>query len=640
MKYVVVTGGVMSGLGKGIVSASIGKILKSYGLTVRMLKMDGYLNVDPGTLNPYEHGEVFVLDDGTETDLDLGHYERFLNLNLDRDSSVTNGKIYKEVIDNERKGIYLGKTVQIIPHVTNVIIEHIKQKYLFSWDDVPKNNTELIKFLKYDLKIMLVENATINKSNDNETISIIDKNNSSNIITIKLNKAEKKAILEITDRKLHEIYEYILKEEDSKTNIYKQLNGNKDNKNKDIDVIIIEVGGTVGDMENMVFLEALRQLSIKEKVVFVHLSYIPISSGNEQKTKPTQHSIRNLLQLGIYPDIIVGRCGTDLQENTKNKISLFGGVEKECVISDPDAEIYELPLLFDRQNVGNIIMNRLDVVINQEAEKNKFKELNKWKNLVENLKNKSNSVSIGVIGKYAHLEDAYLSIKEAVKHSQMNLNIPVNFEIVEAESENLEEKLKNFDGIIVPGGFGIRGIEGKIKAINFCRTNKVPFMGICLGFQAAVIEFARNACNIDDANSSETAQKCKNPVIDLLFEQRKIRNLGGTMRLGAYPCVIKDNTLAYEIYNTNTIKRRYRHRYGANLKYKEILERNGMLFSGTSPDGKLMEILELRREVHPFFVASQYHPEFSSRPEKPEELFMGLVKAALEKKYGKRYKKI
>ncbi|NCT01019.1 MAG: CTP synthase [Candidatus Altiarchaeum hamiconexum] len=518
MKYVVVTGGVMSGQGKGIVSASIGKILKSYGLKVGMLKIDGYLNVDPGTLNPYEHGEVFVLDDGTETDLDLGHYERFLNLNLDKDSSVTNGKIYKKVIDNERKGIYLGKTVQIIPHVTDVIIEH-------------------------------------------------------------------------------------------------------------------------GDMENMVFLEALRQLSIKEKVVFVHLSYIPISSGNEQKTKPTQHSIRNLLQLGIYPDIIIGRCGTDLRENTKNKISLFGGVEKESVISDPDAEIYELPLLFDRQNLGNIVMNKLGIEINQDMEKNKFKELKRWKNLVKNLKNKSNPVSIGVIGKYAHLEDAYLSIKEAVKHIQMNLNIPVNFEIVEAESENLEEKLKKFDGIIVPGGFGIRGIKGKIRAVNFCRVNKVPFLGMCLGFQLAVIEFARNVCSIDSANTSEVDKKCPNPVIDLLFEQKEITDLGGTMRLGAYPCVIKSNTLAHKIYNRDTINRRYRHRYGLNLKYKEILERNGINFSGTSPDGKLMEILELSREVHPFFVALQYHPEFSSRPEKPEELFVGLVNACVQRKSKKKKSK-
>jgi len=563
MKYVVVTGGVMSGQGKGIVSASIGKILKSYGLKVGMLKIDGYLNVDPGTLNPYEHGEVFVLDDGTETDLDLGHYERFLNLNLDKDSSVTNGKIYKKVIDNERKGIYLGKTVQIIPHVTDVIIEHIKQ---------------------------------INENKDDDAKNKDAKN----------------------------------KDDDAK---------NKDAKNKNHDVIIIEVGGTVGDMENMVFLEALRQLSIKEKVVFVHLSYIPISSGNEQKTKPTQHSIRNLLQLGIYPDIIIGRCGTDLRENTKNKISLFGGVEKESVISDPDAEIYELPLLFDRQNLGNIVMNKLGIEINQDMEKNKFKELKRWKNLVKNLKNKSNPVSIGVIGKYAHLEDAYLSIKEAVKHIQMNLNIPVNFEIVEAESENLEEKLKKFDGIIVPGGFGIRGIKGKIRAVNFCRVNKVPFLGMCLGFQLAVIEFARNVCSIDSANTSEVDKKCPNPVIDLLFEQKEITDLGGTMRLGAYPCVIKSNTLAHKIYNRDTINRRYRHRYGLNLKYKEILERNGINFSGTSPDGKLMEILELSREVHPFFVALQYHPEFSSRPEKPEELFVGLVNACVQRKSKKKKSK-
>jgi len=532
MKYVVVTGGVMSGLGKGIVSASIGKILKSYGISVRMLKIDGYLNVDPGTINPYEHGEVFVLNDGTETDLDLGHYERFLNLNLDNNSNLTNGKIYKEVIDNERKGVYLGKTVQIIPHVTDAIIEHIKQ-----------------------------------------------------------------------------------------------INENKDDK-----ITIIEIGGTVGDMENMVFLEALRQLSMKEKVVFIHLSYIPISSGNEQKTKPTQHSIRNLLQIGIYPDIIIGRCETDLQENTKNKISLFGGVEKESVISDPNTEIYKLPLLFDRQNLGNIVMNKLGIEINQSMKKNKFREFNRWKNLVKNLETKSKAVNIGVIGKYAYLEDAYLSIKEAVKHSQMNLNIPVNFEIVEAETENLEKKLKKFDGIIVPGGFGIRGIEGKIRAVHFCRVNKVPFLGLCLGFQVAVIEFARNVCNIDGANSREVDKECSNPVIDLMFEQKKIIDLGGTMRLGAYPCVIKKDTLAHNIYNKDVIERRFRHRYGLNLKYKEILERNKMIFSGASPDRKLMEILELSQEVNPFFIASQYHPEFSSRPEKPEELFMGLVNACVQRK--------
>ncbi len=538
MKYVVVTGGVMSGLGKGIVSASIGKILQSYGLKVRIMKMDGYLNVDPGTLNPYEHGEVYVLEDGTETDLDLGHYERFLNLNLDKDSSITNGKIYKEVIDNERKGEYLGKTVQIIPHVTNRIIEHIKK-----------------------------------------------------------------------------------------------ING--DDAHGDNKVIIVEVGGTVGDMENMVFLEALRQLAIKDDVVFVHLSYIPVSSGNEQKTKPTQHSIRNLLQLGIYPDILIGRCGTDLQENVKNKISLFGGVEKESVISDPDAEIYEVPLLFDRQNLGNIVMKKLDVEISREMENNKFNALKDWKNLVENLKNKdkdNGAIKIGIIGKYAHLEDAYLSIKEAVRHCQMNLNIPVNLEIVESETENLEEKLKKFDGIIVPGGFGTRGIEGKLKTINFCRTNKVPFLGICMGFQLAVIEFARNVCGVDDANSGEFDNGCPNKVIDLLPEQIKISDLGGTMRLGSkFPCVIESGTLAYESYNKDTISRRHRHRYEVNLKYKEILEKNGLKFSGTSPDGTLMEILELNKEVHPFFIASQYHPEFSSRPEKPEELFIGLINACVKK---------
>ncbi len=531
MRYVVITGGVMSGLGKGIVAASIGKILKSYSLNVGMIKMDGYLNVDPGTLNPYEHGEVFVLDDGTETDLDLGHYERFLNLNLDKNSSITSGKVYKEVIDNERKGIYLGKTVQLIPHVTDVIINHITQY----------------------------------------------------------------------------------------------------GKNKD--VVIIEVGGTVGDMENMIFLEALRQISMKEKVVFVHLSYVPISSGNEQKTKPTQHSIANLLQLGIHPHIIIGRCKTELNENAISKISLFGGVEKKCVISDPDAEIYEVPLILDKQNIGKILVDKLGIEITEKAEKNKFNELKKWENLVENLKKtKTGGINIGIVGKYAHLEDAYLSIKEALKHVQMNLGIPVNFMIVDSESENLNDELKNFDGIIVPGGFGIRGAKGKIETIKFCRVNKIPFLGICFGFQLAVIEFARNVCNIEDANSSEIDKRCKNPVIDLLFEQRNISELGGTMRLGSYQTVIKSDTLAQKIYKKDVIERRYRHRYGLNLKYKEILESYGLIFSGTSPDGKLMEILELSQEAHPFFIASQYHPEFSSRPERPEELFMELVKACAKRK--------
>lgn len=515
----------MSGLGKGIVAASIGKIMKSFGFDVNMIKFDGYLNVDPGTLNPYEHGEVYVLEDGTETDLDFGHYERFLNINLNRDSSITNGKIYKEVIEEERKGKYLGKTVQIVPHVTNKMIE-------------------LIKKLKNE-------------------------------------------------------------------------------------VVIIEVGGTVGDLENAVFLEALRQLSLKEKVVFVHLSYVPFING-EHKTKPTQHSVGKLLEAGIFPDVIIARCNENLSEDAKKKIALFSGIEEHCVINDTTGEIYEVPLKFDEQKLGEIICKNLGLKISKDRNVKKERELNRWKLLVKNLTHESDKkINIGIVGKYTKIEDAYLSIKEALRHCEMHRNCKIEISFIDSEKDL--EHLNSMDGIIVPGGFGIRGIKGKIDAIKFCRENNIPFLGICLGFQLAVIEFARNVCNLPDANSSEIDKNCKDPVIDLIPEQKNIKNLGGTMRLGSYECIIDKNSLAYEIYKNESVSRRHRHRYEVNLKYKEILEKNGLKFSGKSPDGKFMEILELDRKKHQFFIASQFHPEFSSRPENPDGLFLGLVEACLKK---------
>ncbi|MFN3527873.1 MAG: glutamine hydrolyzing CTP synthase [Candidatus Altarchaeaceae archaeon] len=523
-KYIVVSGGVMSGLGKGIVAASIGKIMKSYGFEVSMIKFDGYLNVDPGTLNPYEHGEVYVLEDGTETDLDFGHYERFLNINLTKDSSITNGKIYREVIEKERKGLYLGKTVQIIPHVTN----------------------EMISFIK------------------------------------KLNN----------------------------------------------EVVIIEVGGTVGDLENAVFLEALRQLSMKEKVIFIHLSYVPLING-EQKTKPAQHSMRNLLELGIFPYVVIGRCKENLNNDVKRKIAMFAGIPENRVISDPDCEIYEVPLIFEEQRLGEIICRGLELDVTEEDIEKKKETLMRWKKLVENLKSsKSKEINIGIVGKYIKAGDAYLSIKEALRHCEMYKDCKIKISFIDSENKNLEENLKLMNGIIVPGGFGIRGIEGKIKAIKFCREKNIPFLGICLGFQLAVIEFARNVCNLEDANSSEIDKNCKNPVIDLIPEQTNIKNLGGTMRLGSYKTIIEKNTIAYEIYKKDEIFRRHRHRYEVNLKYLEILEKNGLKFSGKSSDNRFMEILELKN--HKFFIATQYHPEFSSRPENPEELFVAFVDSCIK----------
>ncbi len=523
MNYIVVTGGVLSGLGKGVTTASIGRILKDRGYSVIPIKIDGYVNVDAGTMNPYEHGEVYVLDDGGETDLDLGHYERFMDIDLTSDSNITTGKVYRTVIEKERRGDYLGKTVQIIPHITDEIKKRIK---------------------------------------------------------------EFKA-----------------------------------------DIVLIEVGGTVGDLENMVFIEALRQLSMEpdNKFVFVHLSYVPVIPSGEQKTKPTQHSIKELSALGIQPSIIIGRCEKELTRKTKEKIALFCGVKPEEVLSDPDVdEIYKLPSLLRRQELGSIIIRKLNL-------DRKPTYTLKWETMLERLDNYREEVDIGIIGKYTGLEDAYLSIKEAFKHSGAYMWCKVHLKWIDAE-ELKSEELKNFDGILVPGGFGSRGVEGKINAIKYARERKIPFLGICFGFQLAVVEYARDICKFRNANTTEVDTRTPYPVIDLLSEQKEISKKGATMRLGAYNCNIERNSIAYRFYKQDVVSERHRHRWEVNPKYTGALDSNGLKFPGKFPEKNLMEILELPEKVHPYFVACQFHPEFKSRLERPAPLFVGLVKSAIDYK--------
>jgi len=518
MNYIIITGGVLSGLGKGVTAASIGRILKDKGYSVIPIKIDGYVNVDPGTMNPYEHGEVFVLDDGSETDLDLGHYERFLNVDLTRDSNITTGSIYKTVIEKERRGDYLGKTVQIIPHITDEIKARLK------------------KFRA--------------------------------------------------------------------------------------DIILIEIGGTIGDMENMVFVEACRQLSRENdnNFLFVHLSYVPVIGSGEQKTKPTQRSVKELLSLGIQPDIIIGRCEEELSEKTRQKIALFCGVRPDEVLSDPDLDdIYKLPLLFNKQDLASIIIKKLNL-------ERKPTYTFRWENLVERIHKYEEEVTIGIVGKYTGLEDAYLSIKEAFKHAGSVNSCKVNLEWVESEGISAGD-LSSFDGILVPGGFGSRGAEGKISAIRYAREKSIPFLGICFGMQLAVAEYARNVCNLEMANTTEVDPRTQHPVIDLIPEQKKIDDLGGTMRLGAYTCAIKKDSLAYKLYGKNEISERHRHRWEVNPIYVKVLEENDLKISGIYPERNLVEIIELPE--HPFFIASQFHPEFRSRPERPAPLFIGLVRASL-----------
>ncbi|MEM2918702.1 MAG: CTP synthase (glutamine hydrolyzing) [Candidatus Altiarchaeota archaeon] len=521
MNYIVVTGGVLSGLGKGVTTASIGRILKDKGYEVLPIKIDGYVNVDPGTMNPYEHGEVFVLDDGSETDLDLGHYERFLNISLTGDSNLTTGKIYQTVIEKERRGDYLGKTVQIIPHITDEIKRRIKQ--------------------------------------------------------------------------------------------FKA------------DIILIEIGGTVGDLENMIFIEALRQMrqEPQNKFCFIHLSYVPVIASGEQKTKPTQHSVKELLTLGIQPDIIIARSKKPLDQKNREKIALFCGVPVENVLSDPDVDdTYLIPIIFKKQNLAEIIIKKL------ELERKPMYTL-KWENLIQKMHSYNEIVTIGIVGKYTALEDAYLSIKEAFKHAGLVNSCRVNLKWIDSENLSFEE-LNSVDGILVPGGFGSRGVEGKISAIQYAREKKIPFLGICYGFQLAIVEFARNVCGLHGANTTENDPQTPHPVIDILPEQKSIKNMGGTMRLGAYPCDLEEDSLAFRLYKEKKIYERHRHRWEVNPDYVEILTKKGIKFSGVYKERNLMEIFEL--PTHNFFIGCQFHPEFKSRPETPAPLFVGLVKGAIDRK--------
>lgn len=527
-KYIFVTGGVVSGLGKGITAASIGRLLKNRGYKVTIQKFDPYINVDPGTMNPYEHGEVFVTDDGAETDLDLGHYERFINENLTRNSSVTMGQIYQNVIEKERRGDYLGKTVQVIPHITNEIKERI---YGF--------------------------------------------------------------------------------------------------ENTDTDIVITEVGGTVGDIEGLSIIEAIRQVGLEknpEDVIYVHVTLLPyIFGSNEIKSKPTQHSVKELQGFGIKPNILVCRTETDIPDSIREKLSLFCNVRKTSVIQNKTADcLYAVPLMLEEEGLAKEICNhlKLDNYVPDNA---------KWANMIENIRkiDKDDVVTVAIVGKYVKLEDSYISVIESLHHAGFANNVNVKIKLIDSEKitkENVAEKLKDVQGVVVPGGFGNRGIEGKIETIRYVRENNIPFLGICLGMQMAVVEFARNVLGLSDANSEEFDETTKNPLIHIMEEQKGIDKKGGTMRLGAYPCIIKEGTLASKVYGTEEISERHRHRFEYNNSYRETLEKAGLKVSGTSPDGLLVEMVEL--ENHPYFIAGQFHPELKSRPNKPAPLFVGLVEAA------------
>jgi CTP synthase len=528
-KYIFVTGGVSSSLGKGITAASLGRLFKSRGLRVTIQKLDPYINVDPGTMNPFEHGEVFVLDDGSETDLDLGHYERFTDESLHGGSNMTAGGVYQSVIAKERRGEFLGKTVQVIPHITNEIKSRI---------------TGLAKASGADL-------------------------------------------------------------------------------------VIAEVGGTVGDIESLPFLEAIRQLRHqigRRNCAFVHVSLLPhIGPTGELKTKPTQHSVRELRSIGIQPDMIVCRADRHISRGLKEKISLMCDVDLEAVVSEPDAgTIYEVPLVLHDEGLDTYIARHLEM---DDAEP----DLTEWRALNDRIENATTPVEIAVVGKYVDLPDAYLSVIESLRHGGFHHGARVSIRWVasdEIAAGDVEQILGGADGILVPGGFGVRGVEGKVDAIRYARERGVPFLGICLGLQCAVIEFARNVCGLGGANSTEFDQACEDPVIDLLPEQKNVTDMGGTMRLGAQPCHVVPGTTAAEAYaNAEVVYERHRHRYEVNPAYHEVLTRNGLVFSGMSPDGRLVEIIELRD--HPFFVAGQFHPELKSRPTRPHPLYRDFVGASV-----------
>jgi CTP synthase len=527
-KYITVTGGVLSGLGKGIAAASIGHLLSSK-LKIIPIKCDGYLNVDPGTMNPFEHGEVFVLDDGGEVDMDFGHYERFLGATCKSKWNLTMGKVFDMVRKKERRGDYLGKTVQYIPHVTDVIKNHI---------------FEVVRDEKPDL-------------------------------------------------------------------------------------VIIEIGGTVGDIENELFLEAMRQMKEdvgRDNIIYIHLTYVPIPYGvNEQKSKPTQQSVNLLKQRGIFPDIIIGRCRDFLTREIKAKIASFCDVNPEAVITGLDVEdIYEIPIIFEQEGLPEIIHKKLNIYSPPD--------LRKWKNLVDNLKTPDRQITIAMCGKYTRLEDSYASIVESFNHCSAHFRCKTDLKWVETTDLKDASFLEALDGLVVPGGFGSRGTEGKIEAIRFARERNIPFLGLCLGLQLAVIEFARNVCGLAGANSTEIATDTPHPIIDILPEQKDVTDKGGTMRLGAYPAVLKEGTLVHSLYRKTEVSERHRHRYEVNPDYHRVLQENGMVFSGMSLDGRLVEFIELPRLR--FFIATQAHPELKSRMESPAPLFYGFVKACLDKMDG------
>jgi len=528
-KYVFITGGVVSSLGKGIAASSLGFLLKQRGLSVIMQKYDPYLNVDPGTMSPFQHGEVFVTDDGAETDLDLGHYERFTDVNLSQRSNVTTGQVYEAVINREREGGYLGGTVQVIPHITD------------------------------EIKSRILKGA--------------------------------------------------------------ETNGNAD-------VVITEIGGTSGDIEGLPFLEAVRQLQFElgaGNSLYIHLTLVPyISAAREIKTKPTQHSVKGLREIGIQPDLLLCRSERPLSDEIKNKISLFCNVEKEAVIEALDAEsIYQVPINLHNEGFDDMVVKKLDLECDSPR-------LDRWKDMIERIKSPGSRVKIAICGKYIQIVDAYKSIIESFTHAGVANDVKVD--IVWVDAEEVEEKgseacLDGASGILIPGGFGERGIEGKISGVKYARENNIPFLGICLGLQCAVIEFARSVCGLK-AGSSEFDPDVEDPVIDLMLQQRNLKKMGGNMRLGSYPCHLKKGTLAEKLYGRREIDERHRHRWEVNNEYREVLKENGLVFSGLSPEGDLVEMVEIT--PHPYFIASQFHPEFKSRPQRPHPLFDGLVKAAIK----------
>jgi len=529
-KFVFITGGVVSSIGKGIVAASLGRLLKSRDYSVSILKLDPYINVDPGTMSPYQHGEVFVTDDGAETDLDLGHYERFTDTSMSRLNSVTTGSIYQAVINKERRGDYEGGTVQVIPHITNEIKERI-----------------------------------------------------------------------------HRVA-----------------------KNTGSDVVLTEIGGTVGDIESLPFMEAIRQFRKdvgKNNVVYMHVTLIPwIPAAGEMKTKPTQHSVKELRSIGIQPDVLVCRSDRPLFPGIKEKIAEFCDVEVNSVVTSLDAStIYEVPLILEQEGLAQRTLELLQLEQRQP-------DLHDWRNLVVKMNSPRTKVEVAIVGKYIQLSDAYLSVVEALGHGAIEADCEVSLRWVSAEdieANGAAEYLADVGGVIVPGGFGIRGVDGKVAAIEYARTKNLPFLGLCLGMQCCAIEWARNVAELDDANSAEFNAETANPVINILPEQQDVIDLGGTMRLGTYPCRLKPDTLAYSLYQNEVIYERHRHRYEFNNAYRSLLLETDYEISGTSPDGRLVEIIEMPN--HPFFIATQFHPEFRSRPNHPHPLFLGLVRAALKK---------